>query len=137
MPSRQINDFFTKRKQKKIELVSRPGLEQVAPVSAAAMERSGNYRSCYDNIVKFQILDEIEALFDLRVDCGGEGLGKRLQDLFVEWSARMSYSQASLSNHEQVLKVRRTLLEIYIERINRSGHNLNSILLTFQNQGSM
>ena len=25
MPSRQINDFFTKRKQKKIELVSRPG----------------------------------------------------------------------------------------------------------------
>ena len=122
MPSRQINDFFTKRKQKKIELVSRPGLEQVAPVSAAAMERSGNYRSCYDNIVKFQILDEIEALFDLRVDCGGEGLGKRLQDLFVEWSARMSYSQASLSNHEQVLKVRRTLLEIYIERINRSGH---------------
>ena len=122
MPSRLINDFFTKRKQKKIELVSRPGLEQVAPVSAAAMERSGNYRSCYDNIVKFQILDEIEALFDLRVDCGGEGLGKRLQDLFVEWSARMSYSQASLSNHEQVLKVRRTLLEIYIERINRSGH---------------
>ena len=103
-------------------LVFRPGLEQVAPVSAAAMERSGNYRSCYDNIVKFQILDEIEALFDLRVDCGGEGLGKRLQDLFVEWSARMSYSQASLSNHEQVLKVRRTLLEIYIERINRSGH---------------
>ena len=93
----------------------------MAPVSAAAMERSGNYRSCYDNIVKFQILDEIESLFDLRVDCGGEGLGKRLQDLFAEWSARMSYSQASLSNHEQVLKVRRTLLEIYIERINRSG----------------
>ena len=24
MPSRQINDFFTKRKQKKIELVTRP-----------------------------------------------------------------------------------------------------------------
>ena len=26
MPSRQINDFFTKRKQKQIELVSRPGI---------------------------------------------------------------------------------------------------------------
>ena len=51
-------------------------------MSAAAMERSGNYRSCHDNIVKFQILDEIESLFDLRVDCGGEDLGKRLQDLF-------------------------------------------------------
>ena len=29
MPSRQINEFFTKRKQKKIELVARPGVGQL------------------------------------------------------------------------------------------------------------
>ena len=31
LPSRQINDFFTKTKQKKIELVSRPATNQLPP----------------------------------------------------------------------------------------------------------
>ena len=34
MPSRQINDFFTKRKQKKFELVSRPGVDPVVATTA-------------------------------------------------------------------------------------------------------
>ena len=28
LPSRQINDFFTKRKQKKIEIVGRPAMQE-------------------------------------------------------------------------------------------------------------
>ena len=52
---------------------------KIAPVSAAAMERAGNYQSCYHNIVRHQILDEIESLFDLKIEKGGEGIAKQLE----------------------------------------------------------
>ena len=37
MPSRQINLFFTKRKQKKIELVARPAVVHAIDASLTAM----------------------------------------------------------------------------------------------------
>ena len=50
-------------------------------VSAAAMARAGkgNYQTCYNNIVKFQILDEIESLFEMRLDKGHENTVNQLQ----------------------------------------------------------
>ena len=38
MPSRQINDFFTKWKQKKIEVVAKPDLEQTEQEEQQAVE---------------------------------------------------------------------------------------------------
>ena len=50
-------------------------------VSAAAMARAGkgNYQTCYNNVVKFQILDEIESLFEMRLDKGHENTVNQLQ----------------------------------------------------------
>ena len=44
-----------------------------------------------------------------------------MQELFAEWSMRTTFSECSLTNLEPVLKVRRALLEIHIDRLTAGG----------------
>ena len=80
------------------------------PVAAAAMEQ-GSYRRSYDYLIKLQVLDEIETLSSLK-DITEETIEK----IFAEWKTRLTFSQYSLSTLEPVLKVRRALVEMAINR---------------------
>ena len=119
--------YFVKEKNsKEVEiLLDEARQQQISTVSAAAMEQ-GSYQRCYGNIVKLQILDEIETLYSLNKF-------SLIQELFEEWSMRITFSQYSLANLEPVLKVRRSLLSIYLDQLKEKG-DVNKEMDLLQNE---
>ena len=102
-------------------------------VLSTASKEKGAYTRCYENVVKLQILDEIESMshnMKMLKQCTSEKKHSQLlhsfDNLFEEWRTRMSFSRSSLSNLEEVLKVRRSLFGMAISQINTKLANLST-----------
>ena len=105
---------------------------QMNALSAASKEQ-GAYTRCYDNIVRLQILDEVECISQsmntikhITTEKKSDTLIHLLDNLFEEWNTRISFSRSSLSNLEQVLKVRKSLFGMVIAQIDDKIKHTNT-----------
>ena len=105
---------------------------QVRNLSKASKEK-GAYARCYENIVRLQILDEIESMSNnmkmLKHSTSEKKnihLIQSFDNLLEEWNTRVSFSRSSLSNLEEVLKVRKALLSMAKNQINTKLASLSS-----------
>ena len=105
---------------------------QVEALGTASKEK-GAYARCYDNVIKLQMLDEIESMSNhmkMLKQCTSEKKSSHLlhsfDNLFEEWKTRISFSRSSLSNIEEVLKVRTCLFGMAKGQINSKLASLGS-----------
>ena len=105
---------------------------EVSALSLSVKEQ-GAYTRCYENIVRLQILDEIESIASCMKVIKQGSDGKNIEsavvaceNLFEEWKTRMNFSGSSLSSLEHVLQVRRNLLSILVNLIDAKHSNSNS-----------
>ena len=95
MPSRQINEFFYKRKQKKIELVTRPDVKQLAK-HELSVEQQLYYKEITEACVGSDESRRAEALQSLAVDPGLHQMLPRLCTFIAE-GVRVNVVQHNLA----------------------------------------
>ncbi len=94
----------------------------VSPIKAAAMEQEPYQRS-YEHVVKLQILDEVEdvakkVLFASDSDLfSSETAFSDINEMLVSWKYRNEYTKLSLEALDPLLKVRRCLLAMSINKL--------------------
>ena len=93
MPSRQVNDFFTKMKQEKIEVVARPGAFQIQEV-----EKAEDYIIEDERLCTFIDDDECRATFVY----GYHNSTGRLQVTFKNHICKKIYSKKLAAQGEKV-----------------------------------
>ena len=95
---------------------------EMAPITAASMEQ-GAYERSYEHLVKLQILNEIHSAAEMLVFVDIRDLppAEVVDDLAKTWRNRTTVAQYSPKFLEQVLKVRRCIMDVAAQRVPASS----------------
>ena len=109
---KDVRDANRKGFYDRLQVVQR---NQMVPITTAAMEQ-GSYERSYEHLVNLQIIDEVRSVSETVMFPLRPPPLESLENLFSGWKTRSTVSQYSSRFLEPVLRVRRSLMELSLEK---------------------